>query len=304
MSQSAGDLQRYMPGRAPSYRSRLRRRVFGALAMVGMSVVVVAVALGTRLGQAVDTMVMEASAQYLSPPEGWEAAGTGVVSVMNIVLVSCVVGAVAVVRRRATLAARALGIIAVSNVATQVLKWLLVRPDLDLTFVFPNSLPSGHVSVVASCAAAMVVVAPDYLRSLAAWVGWLWISFMGMIVMIESWHRLSDVLVSIMIVGVCALVLAPIESQARHFVVGQRVMGIMTLCALVGAALLSIWVVWNIDVVAAAQLSASDFGFARYLSRHPGDAALVSVAGLLWVVGVAGVVVHEVDHLRWPLAAR
>lgn len=301
MHRSASDQQFVSGVPAVAYQSRLRRRVWGAASLAVASLALLVLALLTRVGQAADTLVMEALAGYRCVLGQWASVSTGVVSVVNVGVATAVVVAVAVMRRRWSLAGRAVLIIVVSNVVTQLLKWLVVRPDLGVTYVLPNSLPSGHVTVAASLAVAAVVVAPHYLRSFVVWGGWLWVSFMGVTVMVRSWHRLSDVVVAVMIVGVCALVLAPIESQARHFVVSHRVMTLVVAVCLLAAAGVLCGGLCGVDVVEAARSAQGDGGFDSFLTRHPQRAALVAGGGVLAVVGCVGAVIHEVDRLRWPL---
>lgn len=283
------------------YRSRLRRRIAGAVIFALLSIVVALLAVRTVWGQGVDTMLMESIAVRLGSLDRWESVSTGLVTILNIVLGSAVVAGVAVARRRRTLAGRVLGIIVIANVVTQVVKWLMVRPDLGLTIALPNSLPSGHVAVVASLAVALVIVSPDYLRSVAVWIAWAWVVCTGVVVMAQSWHRLADVVVSVMIVGACALLLAPIESQPRHFIAGQRVMFVVVVTCAGLAVVLGVVGLWGVSITNSAQLASHGYGFVDFLQVHPLRASLLAASAVLWVVTVAGVMLHEVDRLRWPL---
>lgn len=283
------------------YRTRLRRRVVGAALFSMLTLLVTLFALRTVTGQGVDTLMMESISLRFSSLQSWRGVSTGLVSGLNLVVASVVVAGVAIVRGRRHLAGRAIAIIALSNLVVQALKWVIVRPDLGLTAALPNSLPSGHVTVAASLAVAMVVVSPDYLRSMAAWIGWAWTACMGVAVIVQSWHRVSDVVVSVMIVGVCALLLSPIESQQRHFPSGHTVMAVLVSVAFVGAMVLTVAGLWGMNISAAGQVSSEGYGFTEYLREYPTRSVLLACAGSLWVSGMSGLVIHEVDRLRWPL---
>lgn len=282
-----------------NYVRRLRRRVIAGFLCAGGALVVSLLALLTVRGQGVDTIVMEAVSQRLGIMRSWHSMTTGFVSLLNIGLASLLVVLIAGARRRWSLASRAVAIIAVSNVLIQFLKWVVVRPDLGLTNVFPNSLPSGHVAVAASLAVAMVVVAPDYLRSMAVWLGWMWSALVGLLVMAQSWHRLSDVVVSFLVVGCVALLLAPLESQARHFPVGQMVMSALVWTVLLLAVVDLLVGVVGVDMVEVAQFSPQGYGFREFLAAHPRRELLAMFGGVCGVLGVSGLVIREVDRLRW-----
>lgn len=285
--------------RRADYALRLRRRVGGAVILVVAAVLISGIAIATPWGQGVDTMMMEALSWHLDILHGWEPLARTVISLFGIALGSLAIGLFALARRRPSLAVRALLVVLVSNLATQGLKWMLVRPDLGLTFVLPNSLPSGHVAIVASLSVALVMVAPDYVRAPAAWLGWLSTSLIGVLVMVFQWHRVSDVLVSIMIVGACALALAPIESRQRHLQAAHGVMSFVMVASLVMAFMFFLVGVVGVDVWQAA--SSDGFGFIGYLLGHSLRAAFLSLSAFCAVCGFSAVVMHEVDRLSGPL---
>lgn len=289
--------------RSADYSARLRRRVWGASLLGVLAICLTFVALWMVVGQSVDTMLMEAVSLHMAGAQAMQGVTTGLVSWVNIVLASLIIALTAVARQRITLAGRALAIILISNVIIQALKWVLTRPYLGVAYVLPNSLPSGHVGVAASVALAMIVVSPEYLRSVVAWCGWLWIVLAGLLVMAQSWHRLSDVLVSYMIVGAVALVVSPVESQTRHFPVSQSAMSVVSMVALAAGALLTAAALYGVSVHEAASVSPAGYGFIGFLQIHPTRAALLAFGAVAWLVGVAGLVIHEVDRLRWPLAS-
>jgi len=141
-------------------------------------------------------------------------------------------------------------------------KAALDRPDLGVSTVLENSLPSGHVTFAASVSLALVVVAPEWFRTPAAWLGWLWTSLMGVTVMVSAWHRPADVLVVLAVIGIAV--------------------------ALAGT-----------DLGAQAMPGATEFGFSTFLHAHPWRERLLALCCAGLVTGVVGVVVHEVDRLSW-----
>lgn len=286
---------------SPHYAERLRRRLGGAGILTILSVVITWAALGTVLGQGVDTMMMEALGWRLSFLARWESSARTMISVLGVALASVSIALIAFARRRPTLATRALALIIVSNGLTQILKWVLSRADLGLTYLLPNSLPSGHVAIAASVAVAVVMVAPDYVRSAAAWIGWAWTCGIGVLVMVLQWHRVSDVLVAIMIVGVCALVLAPIEVRERHLQLAQTVMVFFVALSLMAALLTLMSALIGLDVWGAAEVSSEGYGFITFLRQEPTRAALLAVSAVFSILGVSGFVMHEVNRLSGPL---
>lgn len=279
-----------------TYRARLNRRLYGAFAAVLAAVLLTIFSLYSEIGQGLDTLMMESVMARASVVDRVEKIVTGVVSPAAMVLVSVAVTLVALARRRPTLAGRAVAVVVIANLLTQILKALLHRPDLGVTTGLANSLPSGHVTVAASVSLALIMVAPVWMRAPAAWLGWMWTALMGVTVVAQAWHRPADVLVALLIAGACALSLAPIESRERHVPSVHRAMGIAVAIALVIALLLSVIALWGIDVRAIAS-PGSGFGFSDYLHSAPTRERLFAVAGISWIVAISGLVMHEVDHL-------
>ena len=167
----------------------------GVAAVVGCVVLVV----WTHLGQRAD----ERSRWAVGVP--WRTARIlsewlGLVSVEFIAVVLALAVLVALVRRRVSRALAALLVVAGANVTTQLLKALLPRPDHGIGA--ENTLPSGHVTVVTSLVLATLLVVPPAWRRpvtlLASGAGTL----TGAAVIIQRWHRPSDVVAAY---GVCAV---------------------------------------------------------------------------------------------------
>lgn len=117
------------------------------------------------------------------------------------------VGFIALIRRRILLAVAATVLVAGANLTTQVLKQATDRPELGVDverIAAGNSLPSGHATVAMSIAVALVLVLPAQLRALGAILGAGGAALAGVATMSAGWHRPSDAIASILIVGAWA----------------------------------------------------------------------------------------------------
>lgn len=132
---------------------------------------------------------------------------------MAVVLAGCV--AVALARRRWSLAVGAVVLVGAANLLTQVLKHqLLTRPDHG--YGTTNSFPSGHTTVAASMTMAALLVVPRALRWLVAVVGSLSVAVTGVGTVVAGWHRPSDV------VAALCVTLAVGSAVVGVLTVGQR----------------------------------------------------------------------------------
>jgi membrane-associated phospholipid phosphatase len=131
------------------------------------------------------------------------------VSVVSLVVATAVIGFIALIRRRIAVAFGAMLLIVGANVTTQVLKLLLVRPQLGVDAeraAAGNSLPSGHATVAAAVAVALLLVLPARLRGAVGVVGAVAAAFVGVATLSAGWHRPSDVVAALLVVGVWASV--------------------------------------------------------------------------------------------------
>ncbi len=287
--------------RPAGYSAHLARRVTMTLICAGATGLVAHVALSTLWGQAVDTMSMESAMTWNGALGSLETVIAGIVSVPAVVVVSVLVVAVAILRRRPTLAGRAIVMVAGANATTQVLQAVLDRPDLGVATVVPNSLPSGHATVAASVALAWVMIAPAWFREPAAWAGWVWTSMTGVAVMVSAWHRPSDVVSALLVCGVWALALAPLELRERHARGAQRAMG-MTAAICVGLGVIGTVASTaglDLQAIAAPGGELGNYGFADFLTQAGWRTRGLAVSATLNVVGIVGLVIHEVDRLSW-----
>ena len=282
--------------RPRTYSQRLRFRVVLAVFAAVAAVVLTVTALRTPWGQAVDTLAMESLMRWADPLNRITEVATNIVSGVLLAAMAGAIGITAVLRRRLTLSGRALGMIVAANLTTQLLKWTLDRADFGITTGVPNSLPSGHVTVIASLLVGLIIVAPEWLRGPSAWLAWGLSSVMAVVVMVEGWHRLSDVCVAMLIVGFWALVLTPLETRQRHGELFQDIMTASVLLLFIIAVIVTAIGIFGVNFWQVAQ-PGSGFGFRAFLEGEPVRARVLSVAALAWIIAVSGTVVNSVDRL-------
>ena len=136
-------------------------------------------------------------------------SGLGYVSIAGVTVVAGACVVLALSRGQVRLAAIALTLIAGANITTQLLKHVvLTRPDYGFSTL--NSLPSGHTTVVASAAAALILVSPRALRVVFAGLGSFAITMTGASTIVAGWHRPADVVAALAVclawTGAAALV--------------------------------------------------------------------------------------------------
>lgn len=113
-----------------------------------------------------------------------------------VVIVAVAAVVVAIMRRRPQLAVSVAIVMGGANLTTQVLKrMVLERPEYIDSI--DNSLPSGHTTVAASAAVALVFVVPAVARPLTAMLGAAYTAAIGVSTMIGGWHRPADVVAAI-----------------------------------------------------------------------------------------------------------
>lgn len=176
-------------------------------------------AVGTARGQRLDQLVLTAA-----------QTDTGLLSrvvfpVLNSVSVPVVLallagGAiVALLRRRYGTLAQMAVLVGGATMTTQIVKHLLVERSTLAEAIeqTPNSFPSGHTTLAASVALALVLASPPHLRGLVALIGSLWASGAGIGTMAGGWHRPSDVVGAFLVTGFWAfLVLGADALIGRH----------------------------------------------------------------------------------------
>jgi membrane-associated phospholipid phosphatase len=247
---------------------------------------------GTAHGQSLDTIALAGNTI------GHDRVGTVVDTVLNAMsLVSLLVatagiGFIALVRRRIGLAITATVMVAGANITTQLLKYGIPRPEFGVDAERTgagNSFPSGHATIAASVAVALVLVLPQRIRGIVAILGAVYIGLAGVATLSAGWHRPSDAVAATLVVGVWAalagLAMAVTRRQDSYVLPGDahRYPLVTLLC--VGLALLAVAAVTlrltnEVFTIAPEELSGR-----RLFTAYGGSAAgIVGVAALMMAV--------------------
>lgn len=179
-------------------------------------------------------------------------------SVLDGVTITTVLGAtvfvcfLALIRRRFLLAVAATVLVAGANLTTQWIKQQTFRPDFGIDperIGAGNSLPSGHTTIAASIALALVLVLPPRLRGIAAVAGAAYAALTGVATMSAGWHRPSDAVAALLVVGVWATLVGAllvlfqrpgVDSSSAHWT-AVTVLGIAAVLAFATAAGALLW---------------------------------------------------------------
>lgn len=165
------------------------------------------VAVRTQHGQWLDTVALTGNSIGHAHVAGLVDRVLNAMSVVSLVAATAVIGFIALIRRRIALAILATLLIVGANLSAQVLKYLVVRPDFGVDperAAAGNSLPSGHTAIAASVAVALVLVLPRKARVWGAFIGAAYAALAGVATMSAGWHRPSDAVASLLIVGAWA----------------------------------------------------------------------------------------------------
>ncbi len=184
-------------------------RLFFSLVSLLLSAVITALALRTAKGQAIDSLAMEAvrvRLQSLFVVSRWLSN-----TPTEVVLAVFAVGVLGLtfLQKRLAVGVRALVFFALANVSAQILKAFFERPNLGIGYALANSLPSGHVTALASALIVLLVVTSGGAQGVIAVAGVFLTSLVGVSVVALGWHRPGDVLVALLLVIVWAMVVLP-----------------------------------------------------------------------------------------------
>ncbi|WP_433386288.1 phosphatase PAP2 family protein [Micromonospora sp. KLBMP9576] len=227
-----------------------------AMAQAAAFIAVWRVAMHGEVGQWVDTVALTGNRIGQDRIDGPVDRILNAMSIVSLLAATAVIGFIALIRGRIALAVTATLLIGGANATTQLLKYGLVRPDfgIDPERIYAgNSLPSGHATVAASVAVALVLVLPRTVRVFGAFLGAGYAAIAGVATLSAGWHRPSDAVAAFLVVGVWAalagLVLlitqreqAQVESADAHRV-AATVLGIGGVLAVVGCGLALAWLV-------------------------------------------------------------
>lgn len=202
---------------------RIRRRrvvvrcVVAALLCVIALVALTAVFVQTRTGQRVDDAALRGQVVEHPRAEARTDRVLRTISVGSLITLGGALVGIALVRGRWNLALGVGAVIAGSNITTQVYKAIVDRPPLirgEHLIAF-NTLPSGHSTVAASLAAALILVVPVRLRPLAATFGALYACGIAAGTLAAGWHRPSDAIAAFAVVGIWVAIVCAVLVAAR-----------------------------------------------------------------------------------------
>ncbi|WP_369931370.1 phosphatase PAP2 family protein [Plantactinospora sp. BC1] len=208
-------------------------------------VVVWRFAVGTEHGQLLDTIALTGNSIGQHRIEGIVGGVLNAVSLLSLLVATAVIGFIALIRVRITLAVVTVVLIVGANVTTQALKYFIERPDFDVDEAREaagNSLPSGHTAVAASVAIALVMVLPPRVRGWGALVGAGYSAAAGVATLSAGWHRPSDAVAALLVVGAWAsaasLVLLLTQRETAQVSAADGNRRVTAVLAVVGLALL------------------------------------------------------------------
>ncbi|MGW0434999.1 phosphatase PAP2 family protein [Micromonospora sp. NPDC003197] len=246
-------------------------------------------AVHTRRGQLLDTIALTGNTIGQQRIDGLVDTVLSAMSVVSLLAATAVIGFIALIRSRIALAVATTLLIAGANVTTQVLKYSLYRPDLGVDpdrAAVGNTLPSGHTTVAASVAVALVLVLPPRVRGWGALVAAGYAALAGVATLSAGWHRPSDAAAALLVVGgwaaLAGILLLFVQGADAQVEPGDKHRVASTLLVLTGVVLLAVAAValdltGDVLSVPPEQLSRR-----RLFVAYAGSAAgIAGVAGLL-----------------------
>ena len=245
--------------------------------------------LGVRTveGQSYDDMVESSFVQVLSNSP-WLSVllGRGVHTTVLIISVIIALAAVivAAIRKRWWLLVQFV-VFAALCFASTFLKNVLPRTNLVHTIIEDpnNSAPSGHTTLAVGASLVLICAVSRGWRWVAALVGMAWSFYVGMSVIYGQWHRPTDVVMAILIVGGLAMLMLAFTRTSGMDSLGQRrssagvqIVGSVSITAGLAACLYASYAIWQI--VPGLSMSANWAQSSSVLS------SMVMIAGVIAMV--------------------
>jgi len=279
------------------------------LVLVGMAEVVAVVALWrffvrTERGQEIDTIALTGNSI------GQRRVGIitdTVLNTMSVVSIAAAIAAVvfiALLRGRIGLALVSLLFIAGANVTTQVLKAGLYRPMYGVDKIrdqVGNSFPSGHTTAAAAVAVALVFVLPSRVRGIGAVLGAAFAGLVGVATLSAGWHRPSDAVAAMLVVGGWACLAGLVLLFLRRPDADAREGGhwaAVAFLALVGIALLVIAALamrWTNEVL---QIPPDELSRRRLFAAYAGGMAGIAGTACLMIAAMTSTIHTIVPRVR------
>ena len=211
----------------------------------------------TMEGQSYEDMVWS---KFDAALPGWLEPVVHVFTISTVVVATSVIMSiialvVLIVRKRWLLIAQLAVFGGICFAAAELLKPLLPRPYLiNLESNPNNSAPSGHVILAATAGAILLCAVPRMCRALVAVIGWAYAVLVGLSVIAGQWHRPTDVIMALLIVGgVGMLMLAATfangmdEPGSRASSPSVQIVGSVLLTFGVIGTLYGAYIIWQIQ---------------------------------------------------------
>lgn len=245
--------------------------------------------LGVRTleGQSYDDMVESSFVQVLSN-SGWLSVLLGRGVHMTVLIISVIIALaaaiIATIRKRWWLLGQ-LGVFAALCFVSTFLKDILPRTNLIHTIIEDpnNSAPSGHTTLAVGASLVLICAVSGSWRWAAALVGMAWSFYVGMSVIYGQWHRPTDVVMAVMIVGGLAMVMLAFTCNSGMDSLGQRrsstsvqIVGSVALTAGLAACVYASYAIWQI--VPGLAMSAN------WVQSSAVFSSMVMIAGVVAVV--------------------
>lgn len=210
----------------------------------------------TVLGQSYEEMVIDGFGSHGTP--SWLAFCLRPISVSMVVIVTSIIIAlvsliVVCIRKRWWLLGQCAGIIILSA-AAEPLKKILPRPMLiSIEYLSANSAPSGHTLLITASCALLICAVSRVWRAWAA-VAAAFISVLVELSLVAAhWHRVSDVLMSLLIVGAVTLIMIACTRSSgmdmpayRRSSISVQIVGSSMITIGVLACLYALYLIWQI----------------------------------------------------------
>lgn len=275
-------------------RRVLRFRVLGVVAAVVSVVALAYLSLFTVTGQWLDTLIMYSFQAHMPFQDVARTVLHTLASIPALLLFALILIVTVLLRKRFALLVRIVALLVVSNGATQMLKYLLVRPDMEVGHSLANSFPSGHVTLAASVGLALIAAVPQRWKSVAGGVAWVAIAFVGVTVLSLGWHRLSDVLAGILVATAVALLVVPSEWRPFNDHFRGRSPAVLAWVALVVSAIGVALMAWGSRTEIGQPVSAMQITELAVMVQ-PG--VFLAVFSTVLIFAVSSLSVLGVDHL-------
>ncbi len=275
-------------------RRVLRFRVLGVVAAVVSVVALAYLSLFTVTGQWLDTLIMYSFQAHIPFQDVARTVLHTLASIPALLLFALILIVTVLLRKRFALLVRIVALLVVSNGATQMLKYLLVRPDMEVGHSLANSFPSGHVTLAASVGLALIAAVPQRWKSVAGGVAWVAIAFVGVTVLSLGWHRLSDVLAGILVAAAVALLVVPSEWRPFNDHFRGRSPAVLAWLALVVSAIGVALMAWGSRAEIGQPVSAMQITELAVMVQ-PG--VFLAVFSTVLIFAVSSLSVLGVDHL-------